>query len=160
MYFLLLTLHSWLRLLITFFVLTVFVWSFFKFITKGPSSKTLNIASVVLLGLTHLQFLLGLTLYFVLSPLVQIGLETFPASMKQSMLRYWTVEHATLMILFVILVQCSRSFSKKARTPIKKHKNLAMFLGLAIIVLFLGAPWSWHPEQRPLIRDVNSMATP
>ena len=80
----------------------------------------------------HIQLLLGLVLYFV-SPFVQFNSST----MKTGDLRYWTVEHITMMIIAIVLITIGHSKSKKAMLPAAKHKTIAIFytIALAIIVL-------------------------
>jgi len=78
----------------------------------------------------HTQLLIGLVLYF-LSPFVQFNSET----MKVHDTRYWTVEHITGMLIAVVLITIGHSRSKKAATPEGKHKAIATFYTIAVLVV-------------------------
>jgi len=86
---------------------------------------------------THIQFTLGLILYFV-SPLVIFS----GASMKNAVTRYWLVEHITMMIVAVALITAARSTSKKLPEPAAKHKRL-FILNLIALLIILVAIWSF-----------------
>jgi len=61
-----------------------------------------------------LQLLLGLVLYFVLSPFTTQALNDFGAAMRNAPLRFFAVEHVTLMLAAVILVHVGRVLARKA----------------------------------------------
>jgi hypothetical protein len=144
--------HSWMRWVVILLCLLVFVRSLIGYIGRKPYLPSDHKLLMALLGSTHLQFFLGLLLYFVLSPITQIGLEHFPSSLKQPRMRFWIAEHFTLMILFVLCVQLSRTYTKKPYLiPFQKHKRIALFLGMGLILLGLGLPWP-QKQGRPLFR--------
>jgi hypothetical protein len=78
----------------------------------------------------HTQLLIGIALYF-LSPFVQFGSNT----MKAPDIRYWTVEHLTMMVVAIVLITIGHSKSKKATLPELKHRAVAIFYLLAVIVI-------------------------
>jgi hypothetical protein len=88
------------------------------------SNRKLNVFTLIS---AHIQFLLGLILYF-LSPLVKL-----PAS--EAIGRYWKMEHISMMILAVILITVGNARSKKVVGDLAKHKNVALFFGLALIII-------------------------
>jgi membrane protein DedA with SNARE-associated domain len=80
----------------------------------------------------HTQILLGLILYF-LSPNVKFA----GGVMKDATARYWTVEHISMMIIAMILITIGHSKSKKAVLPEAKHKAIAVFYSLAIVIIVI-----------------------
>jgi hypothetical protein len=56
-------------------------------------------------------------------------------AMKEPALRFWTVEHAIVMILAVVLITIGRAKSKKAATDELKHKKGAIFYTLALLLI-------------------------
>jgi hypothetical protein len=50
------------------------------------------------------------------------------------------VEHITMMIVAILLVQVGRSLSKKQKTDEGKHKRMATFLIIALALIALGIP--------------------
>lgn len=124
--------HSLLRYFVLILLLAVIIKSMIGWLSNKPFGKTDNKLSLFLLIFTHIQFLVGLILYFV-SSMVQFNSET----MKNDTLRYWAVEHITGMLIAVVLITAARSTSKKMTEDIKKHKRLAIFNILALIIIIV-----------------------
>lgn len=80
----------------------------------------------------HLQFVFGLVLYF-LSPKVRT--DDMAMAMKDSISRYWTVEHAIMMVLAIVLITVGHSKSKKALVGSVKHRNIAIFYAAALLII-------------------------
>ncbi|MCB0573664.1 MAG: hypothetical protein KDC61_03755, partial [Saprospiraceae bacterium] len=87
-------LHSYNRYLLLIALLLVLYRSYSGWFGKKPFVKADNTASVALLGLTHLQALLGLIMYFFTSPYTTGG-----QSMKDPWVRYFKAEHIAAMLL-------------------------------------------------------------
>lgn len=134
MYDLINTLHSYNRYLLLVALLFVLYRSITGWMGRKPYEKLDNTASAILLGLTHLQLLLGLVLYAV-SPIVKAAFEDFGAAMKNSWLRYIAVEHVTAMLIAVVLIQMGRTLSKRTADPVEKHRKVAIYTGLATIII-------------------------
>lgn len=95
----------------------------------------------------HLQLVLGLILYFV-SPNVKAGLADMGTAMKDPGLRFWTVEHIAMMLIAITLITFGNVLSKKGKTDEAKHKRVAIFFLLALIVIFVAIPWPWSTVAR------------
>jgi hypothetical protein len=93
-----------------------------------------------------------LLLYFVFSP---FGLDAFAQGakvvMKNAGLRYWAVEHATVMLLAVILAQVGRTKSKRARAHKQKFKHAFVFFLISLILMLSRIPW--HESARLFLRE-------
>ena len=61
------------------------------------------------------QMLLGLLLYGVLSPYTAAAMKDFGAAMRDPVLRFWAVEHLTMMLSAVVLVHVGRVLARKDR---------------------------------------------
>ena len=85
---------------------------------------------------THTQFLLGIALYFI-SPKVQFG----PGMMKDSMTRFYAVEHITLMIIAIVLITLGYSLSKRIKQDPKKFKRTFIFYTIGLILMLVAIPW-------------------
>ena len=145
-------LHSWTRWLVVVSLAVLCVKFLYSYFLKKPYSIFDRVLSSVLLGSVHLQLILGLVLYFGLSSLVQVGLSNVKAAMANKVLRYWTIEHAFSMIVFVVLIQCGFSLSKRAVLDNKKHKLMLVFCGTAFLILMLSMPWPAREYGRVLFR--------
>ena len=140
MYLTLLTIHSWLRWVLLAVLLFALVRSLMGWLSKTPYTKTDNLAGVLSIAFAHTQLVLGLVLYFI-SPFGYPAIQNQGmAVMKDANLRKWSVEHITMMILAIVLVQVGRSLSKKQKTDEGKHKRMATFLIIALALIALGIP--------------------
>lgn len=97
-------------------------WFGKKGYTEG--NRKLNVFTLIS---AHIQFLFGLILYF-LSPFTK-----GPSS--EALYRYWKMEHIAIMLLAVILITIGNSRSKKITDGTAKHKAIAIFFGLALILI-------------------------
>ena len=133
--------HSGVRWLILLLALITIIKSAAGLFGNGEYKKLDNILSASFVGLMHLQFVLGLVLYFFLSPWTTQAFQDFGAAMKDANLRFWAVEHLLLMILAVASVQIGRSKSKKSAAAKKKFKFQLIFFTIGLVLLVLGIPW-------------------
>lgn len=126
----LVTLHSYNRYLLFAALAFVLYRSLSGWLGKKPYEKTDNAASAALLGLTHLQALLGLIMYFFTSHYTTGG-----GSMKDPWVRYFKAEHIAAMLIAVILIQLGRTFSKKATIDAERHKKVAIYTSIATLII-------------------------
>jgi hypothetical protein len=103
------------------------------------SNKRINLFTLIS---AHIQFLLGLVLYF-LSPFVKT--EDMAGAMKDATLRYWTVEHSIMMLIAIILITIGYSKSKKIVDDVVKHRTVSIFYGLALIIILVAIVLSGRP---------------
>jgi hypothetical protein len=127
MYSTLLTLHSALRYFVLLFLMIVIVRSMMGWQKKDGYTAGDDKLSLWLFMLTHTQLLVGL----VLCPFVVFS----GTSMKDSMLRYWLVEHNTMMLIAIVLITMARITAKKIADGAAKHKRLFIFNTIALIII-------------------------
>lgn len=141
MYGLVLLIHSWLR----WAVLAAGIAAAFG----GRSREDTGGKWFVIL--LDLQIVLGLLLYFVLSPFTKAAMSDFGAAMGNSQLRFFAVEHAFGMLIGTALAHVGRKKIRNA--PIERRGRLALiFYGLAMVAILLSIPWPGMPAGRPLFR--------
>jgi hypothetical protein len=97
------------------------------------------------------QFLLGLLLYFVLSPITAAALDDFGGAMKVPQLRFFAVEHTFGMLVGITLAHIGRGRVKKA-APEKRGRTALIFYGLALLIILASIPWPGMPAGRALFR--------
>lgn len=97
------------------------------------------------------QFLLGLLLYFVLSPITAAALDDFGGAMKVPQLRFFAVEHTFGMLVGITLAHIGRGRVKKA-SPEKRGRTALIFYGLALLIILASIPWPGMPAGRALFR--------
>jgi putative Ca2+/H+ antiporter (TMEM165/GDT1 family) len=88
-----------------------------------------------------LQLLSGLILYFFLSPITKLAMSDFGAAMKDAGLRFYAVEHISMMLIAVVLVHIGRAKSKKAKTDSGKFKIATIFFLIALVLMLAAIPW-------------------
>ena len=129
---------------IFYLVSVLLIFAVVKFILGAAGNKKFsnldNKLSLFSLIGVHIQLLLGLVLYFV-SPVVQTGLNDVGAAMKDPNLRFWTVEHISIMIIGIILITVGRSIGKKAATDKEKFAKHRNFFIVGTILIFSRVPW-------------------
>jgi hypothetical protein len=96
------------------------------------------------------QLLVGLLLYFALSPFTSEAFRDFGGAMKTA-LRYWAVEHPFGMLIGVALAHVGRVRVRKADMS-RRHRVAAIFFGLALLVILGSIPWPGMANGRPWLR--------
>lgn len=142
MYHFVLFLHSWLRWILLIFLVIVIIRSFYGWFQNQHFSRGDDRSTLILLALFHTQLLLGLILYFFLSPVTQAAFHDFGTAMKDSYLRYWAVEHVFIMLFSIIIAQIGRIRIKKAHGDKAKFRNGAIYFTLALVLIISRIPWN------------------
>jgi hypothetical protein len=98
-------------------------------------------AAFFLVLLTDLQVLAGLILYFVYSPLTRIIFSNFSATMSDTQVRFYAVEHIAVMLIALIVVHMGRANARKAQFANRKHRISAIFFTIATLLILSRIPW-------------------
>ena len=135
-------LHSYWAYLVVFVVLIATINALAGYMgNKEYSPKDFRLALFALIT-THLQFLIGLVLYFVsplgLQNITNVGMGEV---MGNSVYRLYAVEHPTVMILTVVFITIGYSKHKKKLVSKPKFKMLAIFYSIALLFLLSRIPW-------------------
>lgn len=140
--------HSWIRWL----ALLAGVGTISALLKPGAAAAArADRWSLVLLIALDLQMMLGLLLYFALSPFTTEALKNLGAAMQNPAARFFAVDHVALMFLAVILVHVGRVLGRKA-TASSKRTTLLVCVGIAVLAMLGGIPWPGMPAGRPLFR--------
>jgi hypothetical protein len=148
MYSLVLLLHSWVRWAALVAGVGATGATFGDRSSNGASDRW----GFALVTALDLQMLLGLLLYFVVSPNMAAIRGHFDAAMHDRVARFWAVEHVTMMVAAVVLAHVGRVLARKAPTPAAKRTRLLVCFGLSTLLMFAGVPWPGSPYGRPLFR--------
>lgn len=138
MYEILVTLHSYNRYLVLAAILFVLFRSFSGWLGNKPYARADNSAAAAMLGLTHLQLLLGLLLYFFFSTWTRGLFNGGGMNMKDPMQRYFGMEHILMMLIAVTLIQLGRTFSKRKTSDVDKHRTIAVYTAIALLLIVGG----------------------
>jgi hypothetical protein len=110
------------------------------YITKRQQNTLDNRLGVALILFVHLQFLLGIVLYFI-SPIVQTARADMGEAMKDDLLRFFAVEHVTIMLIAVIAITVGRIWSKKAKLDSQKFSRALVCYSIGLVLIIAGIPW-------------------
>jgi len=98
------------------------------------------------------QVLLGLLLYFALSPITRAALQDFGGAMADASLRYWAAEHVFGMVTGLVLAHVGRARIRRVGNDARRHKVAAVFFTLALLAIIASVPWPGMAYGRPLLR--------
>jgi multisubunit Na+/H+ antiporter MnhB subunit len=68
------------------------------------------------------------------------------ALMKDSVARFYGVEHILMMIIAVVLLTIGYSKSKRQELASKKHSTVLIFYGIALLLILVSIPWPFRAE--------------
>lgn len=148
MYTGLLHLHSTLRYVVLILLVVAVIKALINWQGKKdfrPGDKKIYLFTLIA---THIQLLVGLVLYFV-SPIVDQVYADFGAAMKNAMLRFWGIEHFVVMLIAIILITIGYSSSKRVAVAVAKHKRVAIFYLIGLVLILISIPWPFSNVARP-----------
>ncbi|MCY2961411.1 MAG: hypothetical protein NTY35_14710 [Planctomycetota bacterium] len=147
-----LTVHNILRLA----VLVVAFWVVLRAVGGwlGSTAWTAKhrLSMLVLMILVDLQLTIGLLLHFVWSPVTKNAFSDMGAAMKDASVRKFLVEHPIMMIGGIALVHAAKIMNKNSKSDAARHRRTAIFVGIALVLFFVGSAWPWQSVPRPWLR--------
>jgi len=147
-----LILHSWNRWIILIAGLLAIILAILALVKKQEYSKTNKITSLVFISSLHFQLVIGILLYFVLSPITLEALSNFGAAMKNSEIRYWAVEHSFVNIIAIIVAQVGSILVRRKSSNPAKHKATLIWFGISFILILAMIPMGMMGVERPWFR--------
>ncbi len=140
MYTALLHTHSTLRYLMLILLLATVTKALAGHFGNKAYTETDRKLGLYTLITTHLQLLVGLTLYFV-SPMISGAMEDMGATMKNAELRFYVIEHLSVMLLGIIMITIGYSRVKRTTDVTKKSLRTAIFYGIGLLLVLLRMPY-------------------
>lgn len=151
MYQLVLSLHSIIRWLVLAGLIIAIYRSYKGWFNKSTFSKSDKTIRQVSASLLHLQFLLGIILYFV-SPLTGYLISHFGIAIKNPVIEFFGMSHSAAMFIAVVVISIGVQRSKKAPTDTKMFSRMAIFYSIGLLIILIMLPWPFSPfVQRPLL---------
>ena len=145
MYPILLSLHNIMRWVVVIAGLWLLIRTYMGLFTRSEWSDTESSAVRYYTISMDVQLVLGLILYFI-SPVTQAVMDNFGAAMGDDQLRFFGVEHISMMIIAVILAHVGSMMVKRAGESRSKFVRAAIWFTLSALVVVAAIPWD-----RPLI---------
>ena len=136
-----LIIHSWLRWFILILAIVILVKSVMGMSGGKDYMKGDNDMASAFVGLLDLQLLIGLALYFWTSTITTSAWGGDVSPMKDAGIRYWAVEHISIMIIAIALAHIGKVKVKKISDSAKKFKTQLVFFGIALLLILSRIPW-------------------
>lgn len=126
--------HSGLRYVVLALLLMAIFRGLSGWLGKKPFADGDRKLFIFALASVHVQFLIGLVLYFI-SPLVNFS------NLSDKVTRFYSVEHISMMILAVILITIGYSTGKRGKTDLAKYKNTTVLYIIGLLMILASIPW-------------------
>ena len=147
MYVFFLSIHNILRWVAFLAGLAIAIKSIVGWVRKGEWRIIDDRLGLVFTVGMYVQIVLGVIIYFFLSPLTKIAFQDMETAMGNVGLRFFVLDHTLLSTLALALAHVGLAQTRNATTSMDKFKKGAIFYTLAMIILAVSIPW-----YRPLFR--------
>lgn len=139
-----LILHS----IVRWFVLASLVFALYRAYSGLLSSRAFTSidenARKAALNFSHLQFTLGIILY-IFSPIVRYFLSNFSEGIHIRDMRFFGLEHITMMVIAVGMITAGNNISRKKGTDRGKFRAMAVWFTIGLIIILISIPWKFSP---------------
>jgi hypothetical protein len=145
MYPIVLGVHNIVRWLVLAAALWVVIRVWRGWMSRATWTDADSMAIRLFVNVLSLQFVLGVVLYAV-SPLVRQGLANMGAAMRDPAIRYFVVEHATVMLIAVALAHIGAGRVRKAGSDSAKFQTASIWFLIVLAAIAAFVPWG-----RPMV---------
>ncbi len=140
-YTLVLALHNIMRWAVLIAGLMAASRALYALLGQRQWTSTDNRLGLIFMIAVDVQVLLGLILFFFLSPITREAFRDMGAAMAAPDIRFWSVEHVVAMGSVLLLAHLGRSLSRRAKEDGRRNMWASIFYTLAVVVMILGIPW-------------------
>lgn len=152
MYPVLLASHSLVRWLVLVSLLYAIIRAYQGWRSKGKFTAMDNSVRHWTATIVHIQFLLGVGLYFI-SPIVDYFLHHFQDALHQREIRFFGMEHSVMMFLAVAVISIGSGKAKREIKDAGKFKIMAIWFAVGLLIILSSVPWPFSPfTSRPYFR--------
>ncbi len=100
----------------------------------------------------QIQFCIGIVLYCI-SPIVRFFIANFKEAVHMREIRFFGMEHITMMVLAVGVISIGAEKVSKAADDRTKFRIMALWFGIGLFLILISIPWSFSPlTSRPSFR--------
>ena len=140
MYFIILTLHSYIRWFVLGALLITIVLAYYGWIKKKNFSAFDNRLRHITEKIVQIQFIFGIILYCI-SPVVRTFFHDFKNTVHFRDIRFFGMEHGIMMILAVSLISIGSEKAKRKVIDQEKFKTIAIWFTIGLLVILSSIPW-------------------
>jgi len=144
--------HSLLRWLVLLSLILSLITACSGLWKRRSFSKTDNAIRHWTATIAHIQLIAGILLY-AQSPVTRFFREHNAEARQQFDITFFSVIHAILMLVAIVLITIGSALSKRRHTDQHKFRSMALWYALALLIIFIAIPWPFSPfATRPYIR--------
>jgi len=148
----LLTIHSLFRWLVLLSIIYATYNSYKGWFSEKIYTKVDNRVRHWTATIAHIQLTIGIWLYFI-SPIVDYFLNHTSDAMHQREIRFFGLEHSSMMLTAIIAITLGSSIAKRKPTDKQKFKTMAIWFTIGLVIILVNIPWSFSPlTSRPNFR--------
>jgi hypothetical protein len=115
-------------------------------------SKTDNATRHWTATISHIQLVIGITLY-TQSPIIKYFWNNFNEAIRNLDTAFFGLLHIILMLTAIILITIGSALSKRKITDKEKFKTMLVWFSISLIIIFIAIPWPFSPlANRPYFR--------
>jgi hypothetical protein len=152
MYTVFLAIHNILRWIVIILAAIALVRAYLGWFGRRDWTETDRKVGIFFASAVDTQLLLGLILYFFLSPVTRPIFSNFNLAMQNPETRFFGLEHILWMVMAVFLVHVGNVLSRRADLPSKSHMAAALWYTLAVVLILVAIPWT-----RPLFPGLGGV---
>lgn len=154
MYPIVLSFHSLVRWLVLISLLFSIFRAYRGWHNKTHFSKFDNTVRHVTATIAHVQLIFGIWLY-VISPITNYFLHNFKTAVHERQIRFFGMEHSTMMLTGIILITIGSAKAKRKATDEEKFKTMLVWFSIALFIILTSIPWKFSPLiSRPYFRPL------
>lgn len=151
MYTTLLPLHSIVRWLVLIMLLISLYISFRGWKYNLAFTRTANRIRHRTATIAHIQFMLGMIIYFY-SPVVKYAIPA-QGNALMSQHAFFKYLHISLMLLAIVLLTIGSAKAKRQAEATDQYKTILIWYTIALTIILIAIPWPFSPlARRPLFR--------
>lgn len=152
MYPFLLALHSLTRWFVLASLIFIIYRAYRGWLFNKPYTRFDNTARSLTATIAHIQLVFGVWLYYI-SPIVTYFLHHFKEAVHERGIRFFGMEHSTMMLTAIVLITIGSAKAKRKPTDKEKFRTMAIWFTIALLIILSSIPWSFSPlVNRPNFR--------
>ncbi len=136
--------HSLFRWLVLISLVYAIYRAYRGWYTKREFTKFDNTVRHWTATISHIQLMIGIWLYF-MSPLVSYFWTNVSQIIHDRHPRFFGLEHASIMILAIVIISIGSAKAKRKPTDLEKFKTMAIWYTVGLVLIFVNIPWSFSP---------------
>ena len=144
MYQFLIPLHSLLRWFVLISLCSSVCMAYNGLLTNRPFTKLDNALRHWTATITHIQLLVGFTMYFK-SPVIKFFFSDPKMAIHHTETSFFAVIHFLLMLTAIILITVGSALAKRRQNDHEKFKTVLTWFLIGLIIIFIAIPWPFSP---------------